>query len=238
MGRRAPQMLQPERGLATQPAVEGVRTPATLFVALTASSVRRADVRPQVGRVSGRAHVRCPRPVHLCCPHRAGSPSASLRRSSPSWAHWVGRVAVVCERFGRRCPNRAWRRRGWSRVGRAWLTPGSTADLGRRSPCAGWGAALAAWPTMGAGSSVRVPAGWLGSTRRSRCSQVPADASWAGGRRDGRPWAGPGGGDHAPWSLCWCWSRVVRLRRAIRMSGGQAAAAARPRYVRRAVARS
>jgi hypothetical protein len=31
-----------------------------------------------------------------------------------------------------------------------------------------------AWPTLGAGSSARVPVGWLGSTRRSGCSQVPS----------------------------------------------------------------
>jgi hypothetical protein len=47
----------------------------------------------------------------------------------------------------------------------------------------------------------QVPVGWLGSTGGAGAHKSPAGASWAGCRRDARPWAGPGGGDHAAWSL-------------------------------------
>jgi hypothetical protein len=140
--------------VAVAVAVEGVRTPVTPFVVLSASSVRRMDLRPLVGRasgvqatgvqatgairVSGRTRVQCPRPVHRHCPHGAGSWGGSLRRGSPSLAHRVRGVAVVRERLGRRspsrrCPNRAWRGRdGRSLAMRG--SHGSTAYLAAASP--------------------------------------------------------------------------------------------------------
>jgi hypothetical protein len=135
IGCRAPQTLQPERGLAAQPAavvvvaVEDVRTPATPFVALSAvrtsaqlvertsgvrasgvraSGVRASGVRASgVMQVSGQTGVRCPRPLRPRCPDRAGS-RRSVPRDSPGLADRVRRVAVVPERLGRRCPNPAW----------------------------------------------------------------------------------------------------------------------------------
>jgi hypothetical protein len=44
------------------------------------------------------------------------------------------RAAVVGERLGRRCPNRA-AGKGWSNIGSAWLARVSTPDLGRRFAC-------------------------------------------------------------------------------------------------------
>jgi hypothetical protein len=67
----------------------------------------------------------------------------------------------------------------------------------------------------------------LPNPRRCALGKLPTDA---------RPWAGPGGGDHASWSLRW-WVVPCRptLEGPIRFSGEQTAAAARPRYVRSAV---
>jgi hypothetical protein len=99
IGCRAPQTLQPERGLAVQPAValvvavEDVRTPATPFVTLSASSVRPADVGP-----TGRADVRCPGdqwPRDACDPgvrtdRRPVSAAAASALSAPRWIPDVG----------------------------------------------------------------------------------------------------------------------------------------------------
>jgi hypothetical protein len=150
---KRPQTLQPGRGLAAQRVAVGrqdVRTLATPVVALSASSVRRADLRP-IGQADVRCpRVRCPRvgcPRDRChpgvrtdgppvsaalqprCPHRARPWNGSVRRASPLGA-WVRRAAVVRGRRGR-LP-------AWGLTGRdgaalpvGWLAPGSTADLGR-----------------------------------------------------------------------------------------------------------
>jgi hypothetical protein len=55
-------------------------------------------------RVSGRTRVRCPRPLQP-----RWIRNTSVRRDRPRLVHRVRRVAVVGERLGRRCPNRAWR---------------------------------------------------------------------------------------------------------------------------------
>jgi hypothetical protein len=166
-------------------------------------SVRRADVRPP-----GHADVQCPGdrcPRDRCdpgvrtdsCPVSAAAASAL---SGPRWIPDVGaadrprladrvrRVAVVSERLGRRCPNRAWP----GRDGRTLAVRGS--HEGRRhtwtaaSQAHRRGDALAAWPTKGAGPALG--AGRLaGSTSRSRRSQVPRRCVLAGCRRDARPWA-------------------------------------------------
>ncbi len=208
-------------------AVQDVRTPATPFVALSASSVRHADGRPSnwsgrtsgvhatgVMRVSGQTGVRCPRPLRPRCPHRAGS---GIRRCGG--AGHVGAAGSTC-----RCgPRAAWSSlpesglagKGWSNVGRAWLARGSTLDLGRRFAFAQ--AAAPRSPPREPRELVQrqVPVGWPGGHGKEQVrTRRPAGGSWAGCQRDGRPWGWTGGGDHARWSLRWCWSRVVRLWRA------------------------
>jgi hypothetical protein len=148
IGCRAPQTLQPERGLsrlagaAVVVVVEDVRTPATPFVALSAvrtsvhlvartSSVQATGVNATgVIRVSGqtgvRRGVRCPR-----CPDRAGS-RTSVPRDRPRLADRVRRVAVVSEAAWSSLPESGLAGKGWSNVGRARLARGSTAHLDRR----------------------------------------------------------------------------------------------------------
>jgi len=111
---KRPQTLRPGRGLAAQRVVAGredVRTPTMPVVALSASAVRRADVRP-----IGRADVRCPRvrcPRDRChpgvrtdgpsvsaamqprCPDRAGPWNGSVRRAVPVGRNGVRGAAVV-----------------------------------------------------------------------------------------------------------------------------------------------
>jgi hypothetical protein len=103
---------------------------------------------------------------------------------------------------------------------RAWLAPGSTPGLGRRF--AGVQAAAPRSPPRRPWKLVQrqVPAGRRGEQGREQVLQAPAGSSWAGCRRAGRPWAGPGGGDHARWSLRWWWRGVVQLGAAIRSGGG------------------
>jgi hypothetical protein len=180
-------------------------------------------------RVSGWTPVRCPRPLQP-----RWIRNTSVRRDQPRLVHWVRRVAVVGERLGRRCPNRAWR----ARDGRTLAVRGS--HEGRRQTWRCFAGVQAAAPRSPPG---RPGESWSrarcrsvgGEQGRSRCSQVPAGACWAGCRRAGRPWAGPGGGDHARWSVRWWWSGVVRRWRAHPVQREQTAAAARPRYVRGAV---
>src|SRR5213078_2759209 len=120
----------------------------------------------------------------------------------------------------------------WPWVARTWVDGRPGPPLRMRTGCA----ALAAWPSMGAGSRARVPVGWLGARDGTGAPKSPQvrPGPVAGVMPEQ---GGPGGDDHAPWSLCWCWVCVVQLRRAHPVRRGQAAAAARPRYVRRAVAR-
>jgi hypothetical protein len=214
---KRPQTLRPGRSLAAQRVVAGredVRTPATPVVALSASSVRRADVRP-----IGHADVRCPRvrcPRDRCHPgvRTDGPPvSAALQPRCPHpgmarcgrpsrWTQWVRRAAVVRGRRGRP-PAYGSEGKGWCCVGRGWLARGSTADWAAASHAYRLRCRLAAC-RQGSWSSARVPVGWLGSTRTSRCSPIPPQVRpgpVAGVVPDHG--AGQGGGDHAPWSLGW-----------------------------------
>jgi hypothetical protein len=94
---------------------------------VSASAVRRADVRP-TNWSGGRPVSRRPvsrRPVRSGCPDRQASgvrglciqavrsvldPAIHRRgRGRPRLAHQLRRIAVVGERLARRCPNRAWR---------------------------------------------------------------------------------------------------------------------------------
>jgi hypothetical protein len=166
IGCRAPKTVQPERGLG-RPAGgrrhRGRRGCPDAGHAVR-RSLRRADVRP-LGRAGvrcprasgvqatgviqvsgqtgvGQTGVRCPRPLRPRCPHRAGS-RRSVPRDSPGLADRVRRVAVVCERLGRRCPNAAWLGRdgralavrGWHEGRRqAWAAASQSHRLRRRSP--------------------------------------------------------------------------------------------------------
>jgi hypothetical protein len=232
--------------VAVAVAVEGVRTPVTPFVVPSASSVRRADVRPLVGRASG---------VHATGVHATGvHATGAIRVSGRTRVRCIGTVRTALDPRMRRCGGAAhpwasgWRCRGgrraawsslpesglagkgWSFVGCAWLAWGD----GRPGPPLRLRTGCGAWPTMGAGSSARVPVGGWGAREGAGAPKSPAGASWAGGRRDARHGAIPGGDDHAPWSLCWCWSRVVQLRRAhlVRRGAGCGRAAAAVREVR------
>jgi hypothetical protein len=167
IGWRTLQTLQPKRGLH-RPAGgrrrrrrRGCPDASHAVIAVSASSVRRADIRP-TGRADVRCPgVRCPRPLQPRCPHRAGS-RTSVRRDTPRLAHRVRRAAAVGERPGRRCPNRAWRGRdgrrlavgGWHEARRQTWAPGRPREPVQR----------------------QVPVGWLGSTGWSRCvlGRLPA----------------------------------------------------------------
>jgi hypothetical protein len=232
MGCQAPQTLHPEPGLdrpagvAVVVAVQDVRTPATPLVALSA-----VEVRPMVGRTSGvhatgvQATGRSGYPdghasgIGGRCigrPHRAGSWNGWVRPAHPrcaaGWRCRCGRRAAWSS-----LPSRDWRARDGRTVGSAVARrrvggrPGPPPRMRR-----GRGAAL---PPGRPREPVQrpVPVGWLGSTRGSRCFQVPGMASWAGAGALSGHGAGAGGGDHARWSLSWSCSGVVRLRRPHRL---------------------
>lgn len=206
IGCRAPQTLQPERGLR-RPAGgrrrrgrQDVRTPATPSVALFASAVRHADRRPSNGS-SGRPvcpRVRCPR---VRCDAVSGQTRASGVRGRCSRA-----VRTALDPGTRRC-------RGTGQVGRtefdvspwsasgvvvaARIGPGGEREVVRRAARGwyewrrqpgpprrtrtGWGAALAAWATKGAGPAsgagrvgAREGAGAHTSPRRCVLGRLPA----------------------------------------------------------------
>jgi hypothetical protein len=241
IGCRAPQTLQPERGLrrpaggrrrrgrpgrpdtghAVRRAVR-VRCPpcgqtSVQRVGRTsgvqASGVQASGVQASgVMRVSGQTGVRCPRPLQPRCPHRAGSRirrcggTGHGRRSGLDVSPWSVSGLGVAARIGPGeegmvvrqavCGWHEWRRQTWP--------PLRTRRLGRRARRLG---------DQGSWSSARCRWGGRGSTGKEQGrTRRPAGASWAGCRRDARHGAGPGGGDHAGWSLRWCWSGVVRLR--------------------------
>ena len=166
---------------------EDVRTPATPVVALSACSVRCADVRVQsvkrtsgvhasgvhasgAMQVSGRTGLRCRGSLQPRCPNRAGPWNGSVG-GPPPLGQWVRRVAVVRGRRGR-LP--AWGLKGgmvlrWPWVARTRVDGGSGPPYRTRTGCGG-----ASPPgRRGSWSSARVLVGWLGSTRTSGCSPVP-----------------------------------------------------------------
>jgi len=203
--------------MAVAVAVQGVRTPMPV-VALSASCVRRADVRPMVGRpsavhVSGVQRDRCDLDVRTdTCPVSEASASA---------------LSVVCPTQAR--PKRRW----------PYTAPrASTAGLAAASPARGCGATLAAWSTNRAGPAGGCPAGWLGNTTESKYRQVLPQVRpgpVAGWRPDHR--AEPEGGDYAPWSSWWGRGRAGQRRRIPSGGRGKSAAAARPRRTKSAVHR-
>jgi hypothetical protein len=174
IGCRAPQTLQPERGLAAQPAaaaivaVEDVRTPATPFVALSAvrTSVRLVERTSGVQatgviQVSGQTGVRTDRRPDrrasgvrgLCvrAVRTALDPGGRCRGTAQVWrtgfdvSLWSASGLVVAARI----------RPGWEEMVERWQCVAGTRVDGRPGPPprmrTGCGAALAAWPTKGAG---------------------------------------------------------------------------------------
>jgi hypothetical protein len=225
MGCRAPQMRQPKRGLGAQPAVavavavEDVRTPATPVVARSASSVRRAGVRPMVRRtsgvqtsgvqtsgvhatgvhatgavrVSGRTRLRCPRPASALSEALDAECVGAV--GSLRWAQQVRRAAVG--------PRAAWSpdraepaRTGWSWAGveaRMRVDGRQRPGCGPRSPPG----------RQGSWFRARVPVGWLGSTSGTRCSPVPRGVLGKGAGVDVPPWTTQDQhqhDDHGAWS--------------------------------------
>ena len=200
---------------------EAVRTPATPVVARSASSVRRAGVRPVVRRTSGVHTSRCPhvpvstrpvstRLVRSGCPDGHASGVRGLRPRCPKrwmlecvgavgslrWAQQVRRAAVG--------PRAAWSparaepaRTGWSWVG----VEGS--HEGRGPPAPRLRPALAAWPTKGAGP---VPGcrsvGW-GARVGPGAHQSPRGVLGKGAGVDVPPWTTQDQhqhDDHRAWS--------------------------------------
>jgi hypothetical protein len=250
MGCPAPQTRQPEPDLAAQPASRRrgrpgcpdtghavrrcvrVRCPPCRRT----SSTGRADTRCPGVRCPG---VRCPRDWR---PHDRGDPgvrtharpvsaAAAAARSAPRWIPDVGAAGpatVGAPGWTCRCGRRAaWSSlpasglagTGWSNSGSAWLAQASTAAL------------AAAWQAH----RLRRRAGRLadpGSWSSARCRSVGGGAGRAGAPTSPRvcglggslacwpTWAGPGGGDHAGWSVRWWWSGVVRCWRAPSGSAG------------------
>jgi hypothetical protein len=151
------------------------------------------------------------------------------------WAHRVRRVAVVGERLGRRCPNRAWRggdgcalavrgshegrRETWAaaahahRLGAPRSPPGRPRELVQRQGAGRW-----RWEYEKEQVLTSPP-----QVRPEQVAGVMADHRLAGS------------GDHAPWSLCCVGPGRSAPEGPIRFGGEQAAAAARPRQVRSAV---
>jgi hypothetical protein len=211
-GLGAPQTLQSERGLgrpagiAVVVAVQDVRTPATPLVALSASAVRHADGPPS--NWSGGHPVsrhRCPGAsgVQVSGVHAIGVQTTGVIQV-------CGQPGVRCSRpLQPRCPYHAGSRASVRRDRpRLWLAQGSTPHLGRR--LAGAQAAAPRWPPGRPRELVQrqVPVGWLGSREGQVLTRRPRrvhPGQVAGVMVDHG--AGPGGGDHAPWSLSWCWSR-------------------------------
>jgi hypothetical protein len=232
---------------------EDVRTPARPVVALSASSGPPWDVRPTGRADVQRPRVRCPVsrasgcPVHPGvrtdrpavsaalpprCPRRAGPWSGSVWRAAP-----VGRsestCPVVCGRRGRLPASGLTGRDSatWPCLARTRVDRSPGPPLGRRPGC---GAAWAAGPTTcaGPGQGAGQMAGEHGA---SRCSPAPCTASWAGRRRGADRGPGPGGGDHAGWSLGEGGPAASGSGGPLGSVGEQPAAAARPRRVRSAI---
>jgi hypothetical protein len=200
IGCRAPQTLQSERGLgrpagaAVVVAVEDARTPATPFVALSAvrtsvhlvawtagvqaTGVHATGVIPVSGQPGVRTARRPDSQASGVCGRcvRAVRTALDPGRRCRGTGH-VGGPGSTCrggpERLGRRRPNPAWRGQmveRWQCLAghecrrQTWAAASQSHRLRCRARRL---ADQESW------SSARVPVGWLGSTRGSRCSQVP-----------------------------------------------------------------
>jgi hypothetical protein len=155
------------------------------------SGVRTSGVHA-TGGVSRRTRVRCPRPLHPSCPHRAGSWNAAgqptFGRSGFDVSPWGPRAAWSS------LPESGLAGKGWSCVGSA------CSHEGRRQT---WAAAWYAHrlrrharrlADQGSWSSARCRSvGWGSTGKEQVLTRRPAGASWAGCRRDARPWGWTGG---------------------------------------------
>ena len=215
MGGQAPQTLRPGEvwppsGWSPVARMSGRRPGRSL--PCPARPVRGGDVRPAGRADVQRPHVRCPgvRCIQvsgrtgLRCPRRrrravrAALDPGVARCGGPPRPGAAGRRAAVGH--GRRGCLPASGRTG--RDGSALAVPGSheiDRSQGAAWPASGCGAALAPAADMGAGPG---PGCRPGSREHgwSRCSPAPAGVlgrslAWC------RQWPGPGGDDHAGWSL-------------------------------------
>ena len=215
------QTLRPGRGLAAQRLVAGredVRTPATPVVALSACSVRCADVRVQsVKRTSGvhASGVHASGAMQVCPDGRvSGVRGSAAALSEPRWpVEWLGGRAAPVGAMGSTCrrgPRAAWspaRMGSEGRDGAALAVGGSHEGRWRI-----WAAVshahrlrrrLAAWPTRELVQ--RQGAGRLAGEHENERVLTSPPAGAFGQVVDVMPdhGAGPGGSDHAPWSLGW-----------------------------------
>jgi hypothetical protein len=175
------------------------------------SGVRCPGVR--CGRGVRPTRVRCPRPVH-CAVRTAVGPGVRRCGGQPL-AHRLGRVAVgpwAAWSSARVGPGGKGMALGWHQVDGGPAGSSDAHRLRRRAR---------RLVDQGSWSSSRVPAGWLGSTTWSRCSQFPRRyfrgrlPAWTSHHR-----AEPGGDGYAPWSLCWCRAASPSSGRAIGVRWG------------------
>jgi hypothetical protein len=209
--RRDPGEVGPPSGCRRS---EDVRTPASPSLPCPRPRSGRGDVRPtgradircscvrcpgvrcpgvRGRRVSGRTGRRCPRhhrrAVRRWTPEWLGVAGRAQRVDVPPWSAAAWSPAGIG-------PNRKAIVRRWPWLARMRVDRSPGPPLGRRPGCG------AAWPAgrHGRWSRARVPAGW-GSPGRSRCSSVPPQGVWAVTGVVPDHGLGPGGGDHAAWSV-------------------------------------
>jgi hypothetical protein len=222
----------PDAGQAGRCRVRLVRSAAGMSVGPTG----RADVqRPGVRgiQVSGRTGLwcarRCRRAIRAALDLEwlgaAGRPGWAQRVDVPPWST-DGVVA---------CPHRAGRQGMDAAVAGAWLARGSSVARAAAWPASRLprrlGPSGPTWALVQGQGAGRV----AGGHGTEQVLTGPRRASWAGRRPGADHGPGPGGGDHAGWSL----AVVVSWRSApegpLGSVGEQPAAVARPRRVRRAV---
>jgi len=237
--RRRP--CNPSEVRAAQPAVavvvavQDVRTPARRSsLGPRPLSAMRTGVRP-----TGRADVWCPGDR---CPGDRGDPGCPDGHASGVHSRCSRAVRTVLDPGIRRCSGtgpigapgwtcRCGRYAAWSSLAESGLAGRDGRTLAVRGSHEGrrqtWTATWYAYrlrrrarrsATRGVGPAP-VPVGWRGSRAMSGCSKSPQMRPEQVGGVLADHGAGPEGGDHAAWSVRWCWSPVVPRWRPIRLSG-------------------
>jgi hypothetical protein len=224
--RRDPGQVGPPSGWSPVARMSGRRPGRSLPCPRSRS--RRGDVCPAGRADIQRPGVRCPgvrcpgvrciqvsARTGLRCPRRRRRP---VRALDPGVARCGGPPRPGAAGRRARGPRAAWApacigpdRKGWF----ALAVPGShEVDRSQGRRLVGVPAAAPPWPRGPTRALVEGQgAGRWGSMGPSRCSSAPQGVlgrslAWC------RPWPGPGGDDHAAWSLGQWWSRGVQFRRA------------------------
>jgi hypothetical protein len=162
-GRRSIRILCPPCG---QRSVQRVRrTSGVQASGVHATGVMRVSGQTRASGVRGR----CSRAVRTALDPR----NASVPRDRPRWAQRIRRGAVVGERLGCRCPNRAWRGRDDRASGSGWLARVAMADLGRRFARAEAGAPHLPPGRQGRWSSARCRSVGRGHGKRAGAHESP-----------------------------------------------------------------